>query len=162
MGERNRLELEKGKTEYIEMRFGPKWPYVSTIRNFMQNFLGVAIGNQKLSDKVSMTISELVENAVRYSDNTETFLKVSIHRENDRIEISVKNHASSNQAEGLLQFMKELESDPPLEAYVKRMKQSTNLDRSQLGLARIRYEAGAQLRADCNDLVVTMNAWFEI
>jgi hypothetical protein len=155
------MESTGKSAEFIEMRFGPRWPYVSAIRNFIQNFLSIAISNQKQADQIAMSVSELVENAVKYSDDTETYLKINLlAHDHNRIEVIVKNHAKQDQAESLVKFVNEINSLPPLESYMDRMRKSVELDISQLGLARIRYEAGAELKAQYENSTVTVNATF--
>lgn len=148
--------------EYIEMKFGPKWPYVSTIRIFMQNFLTIATGNQKKADKIAMAVSELVENAVKYSENSETHLRITMDSNHEKVEVNVKNRANPEQAGMLVNFLNELNGMSPLEAYMEKMRVSVGQSKSQLGLARIRYEAGADIRAEFTDGIVDVAAWFQI
>jgi hypothetical protein len=52
-----------------------------------------------------------------------------------------------------------LEGDP-LEVYIQKMQRSVTQDHSQLGLARIRFETGAELSLEVEDESVTIEAKF--
>lgn len=148
-------------SESIEMHFGPLWPYVSTIRVFAQNFFSIATGDRTKAEKISMSISELVENAVKFSTSGEAYLKISMGGDSDSIWVVVKNETDEVQGQMLLDFLSFLNSLPPLDAYIEMMRRSAASGRSQLGLARIRYEAGGQISASVDDRYhVTIQANF--
>ena len=50
---------------YIEIRFGPRWKYISPARVFIQNFIAIALSDQTKADSIAMATSELLENAVK-------------------------------------------------------------------------------------------------
>ncbi len=136
---------KKLSSEYIEMKFGPRWHHISTIRSFIHNFLNTITGDPRKADRISMSISELMENAVKYSYNDETYLKISIENDGEIVSVTVKNKSTPAQAEELIRFLAFLETMSPLEGYMEMMKRSADSGKSQIGLARIRYEAGAKL-----------------
>lgn len=136
------------KDEYIELKFGPKWKYISAARAFIQNFLGISIGDQEKADKLAMAASELLENAVKYSVNSETLMKVTVDSAGRMVRVTVSNQAGHEQCGVLDSIFKEIMSKSPLEAYVDRMKAAATREdgKSQLGLVRIRYEVGPEMK----------------
>jgi hypothetical protein len=149
---------------FIELRFGPKWKYISTVRTFIQNFLAITLENQIKADKISMAVSELVENAVKYSNQEDTFIRLEQKLDGTAIEVAVYNHTEESQANKLKEFMVELEKFPALEGYMEMMRRSANAPegKSQLGLARIRYEAEAQLNIAYENNVMKVRAAFKL
>lgn len=149
---------------FVELRFGPKWTYISTVRTFIQNFLAITLEDKIKADKVSMAVSELVENAVKYSNQEDTFLRLEEPPDRNSIEVVVSNNAAEEQAQQLLGFVTEMEKLPPLEAYMQMMRLSAERQdgKSQLGLARIRYEASATLNVTYENGLVTIRANFSL
>jgi hypothetical protein len=137
---------------YIEIRFGPRWKYISPARIFIQNFIAIALSDQGKADGIAMAASELLENAVKYGASEDTHCIVQAFPETGVIECSVTNQATEKGATEVLALYKKIMSGEPLEAYIVQMREAaTRTDgKSQLGLARIRYEIGADIK-----LVVT-------
>lgn len=148
---------------FVELKFGPKWTYVSTVRSFMQNFLAVTFENKIKADKISMAVSELVENAVKYSEQEDAFIRLRILNEGHMVEVLVVNHCTEDQANIVTEFIREINSMPPLEAYMEMMRRSVNSpNKSQLGLARIRYEAEGSLDVNYAYDRISVKAVFNI
>ena len=141
------MERNASSTEYIELKFSPQWNYISAARGFLQNFLAISIANQTKADHIAMCASELLENAVKYSVNSETGMSVNVDHEADEVSITVTNDSTPEHIESLKSVYEKVTRGEPLEAYVSQMKDAaTRSDgKSQLGLVRIRYEAGASL-----------------
>lgn len=149
----------KNKEEYIELKFGPHWNYIAAARGFLQGFLSISTNDQEYSDKLAMAASELLENAVKYSENTETFMHVSVIKPKDQVIIIVINQSTEDRCKVLQEIYNKIIKKKPLEAYVEQMKEAAVRDdgKSQLGLVRIRYEVGADLKLDIDsDYKVTI------
>lgn len=144
---------------YIEIRFGPRWKYISPVRVFIQNFIAIALSDQAKADSLAMATSELLENAVKYGASEDTQCVVRASPSTGVIEASVTNHATPEGVVELEALYKKVTAGDPLEAYISQMRESaTRTDgRSQLGLARIRYETGAEMKLDITpELLVTI------
>lgn len=139
---------------YIELKFGPRWKYISVSRSFIQNFIAVSVADQAKASSIAMATSELLENAVKYASGDETNVKVNVYPENERISVRVQNEAHPDAIKELQVIFNKISEGDPLEAYVSAMKEAAvrTDGKSQLGLARIRYETGAKV-----DLSVTDN-----
>lgn len=131
----------------IEMRFGPRWKYISPARLFIQSFVAIAVSDQAKADRVAMAASELLENAVKYGTSDDTHCVVQAQADRGLIRASVTNQASAAGAEELRLVYQKIMTGSPLEAYITQMREAaTRSDgKSQLGLARIRYETNADL-----------------
>ena len=143
----------KNSEEYIELKFGPHWNYIAAARGFLQGFLSISTKDQEFSDKLAMAASELLENAVKYSEETETFMHVSVRKPDDSVEIIVINQSTAERCRVLREIYGKIMKKTPLDAYVDQMKEAAVREdgKSQLGLVRIRYEVGADLKLDIDD-----------
>ena len=135
---------------YIEIRFGPRWKYISPARVFIQNFIAIALSDQAKADAIAMATSELLENAVKYGASEDTQCVVQAFPETGTIRASVTNHASEQGALEVKALFDKIMAGDPLESYIVQMREAaTRTDgKSQLGLARIRYETGADVQLD--------------
>jgi len=135
---------------YIEIRFGPRWKYISPARVFIQNFIAIALSDQTKADAIAMATSELLENAVKYGASEDTHCIVQAFPETGVIQASVTNHATEQGAREVQALYDKIMSGDPLEAYIVQMREAaTRTDgKSQLGLARIRYETAADVKLD--------------
>ena len=135
---------------YIEIRFGPRWKYISPARVFIQNFIAIALSDQAKADSIAMATSELLENAVKYGSSEDTHCIVQAYPETGVIQASVTNHATEQGAREVKALFDRIMAGDPLESYIMQMREAaTRTDgKSQLGLARIRYETGADVKLD--------------
>jgi len=132
--------------EYIELRFGPSWKYISLSREFIQEFINISLEDKTTSDEVSMAVTELLENAVKYSVDSMAHIILKINSEKN-IKVTVINKGSSEHTQRLQEIFRRVNEGNALDNFVREMKQvaQNNDTSSHLGLARIRYETGAKL-----------------
>jgi hypothetical protein len=143
---------------YIELKFGPRWKYIAVVRAFIQNFLAISFADDARADKIAMAASELLENAVKYAIGEETRVRVGLCAKTGEVEISVSNRASPEAIAGLKAVWEVVAAGDPLEAYMRMMREAaTRSDgKSQLGLARIRYETGGTMSLKTDADLVTI------
>jgi len=144
---------------YMELSFGPRWKYISPARIFIQNFVAIAIEDQSKADGIAMAASELLENAVKYASGDGTSIVLQAFPETGSITVSVTNRGNADSAKGLQDIFRRIMSGDPLEAYIQQMREAaTRSDgKSQLGLARIRYETSGNLKLEVtNDYLITI------
>ncbi len=131
---------------FVDLKFGPKWTYISTVRTFVENFMAISLSDKKKAGIIAMSVNELIENAIKYSDKESIQIKFQILTNEKKIYVNVSNHASGEEERNLDSILAEINSLPPLEAYMNRMKLSIDSPgRSSIGLARIRYESKAEI-----------------
>jgi hypothetical protein len=152
--------MEKESKIYVELKFGPKWTYISTVRTFVENFMAITLENKKQATSIAMAVNELIENAVKFSDLEGSELNIYVTSAQKMIKVIVSNHASQENIADLQSCLQELFENPPLDAYIKRMKDSSIAinGKSALGLARIRYECKADISTSIENGIVKITA----
>jgi hypothetical protein len=144
-------DLDKQRDTFA-LKFDIDWEYVDVIRSFVNNFLQKALVDNIRSDKVAMAVSELLENAVKYGDSSEEKRLHNIHIQLDtfkhdkKVVFFIENSSKPENIEVLKDQLLIVNKGNPKDMYVKKIKESLlSEDKSQLGLARIRYEAGGKI-----------------
>ncbi|HOJ64245.1 MAG TPA: ATP-binding protein [Spirochaetota bacterium] len=110
----------------------------------------IKISDTNLLHQIEMAFSELVENAVKYSDKSlDKNIEISIEY-NDHIKISVSNYVSRkshiNNLINIIEKIKSVNKNDNL--YLKRIKEIIDRKshgKSQMGLYRIFYEGDFEL-----------------
>ena len=74
------MEVQQLSNDYVEMRFGPRWTYISCVRKFVASFFMIGLSDKERAEQVSLAASELLENAVKYASEEEGYPKISISR----------------------------------------------------------------------------------
>src|SRR5262245_24851036 len=157
------MMMEKVATDYVELRFGPRWTYISSVRKFVANFFMIGLSDKERAERISMAASELLENAVKYASEDEGYLKITIAKGDREVDVCVKNKAEPHHINTLRRELALIHAGQPEQVYLKKMEEAAMTEgQSRLGLARIRYEAGAQLRLDVNDGEVSIHAIFDL
>jgi len=156
------LEIMDEKKAYVELKFGPNWKYISTVRIFIVNFLAITLEDKIRADHIAMAVNELVENAIKYSDQYAIEINLYVYNEGDYITVSVCNYARAEEVEELTRILAEIKSEPPIDAFMKRImeKSSKSKSKSTIGLARIIYETNANITSSYKDGIVSVHAEF--
>ncbi|WP_372682646.1 ATP-binding protein [Desulfosarcina sp.] len=153
----------------IEFNLKPNWDEIEKIRNESIGFLQ----SHELSDdtihSLSMIISELIENGIKYGNfkMIEKSVVVIINIERNTVTIEVLNPVDDNAFNHLSRLDKTIQwirgYQDPFEAYIERIKEVSkkplNDKESGIGLVRIAYEGKALLDffvADNNMLNVSV------
>jgi len=154
--------LKKARKPFVKLKFGPNWSYISTVRNFIVNFLAITIEDNKKADLIAMAVNELIENAIKYSDREGIEISLRFSKNKRTIHAKVINHLKKKEYLFLKKFLREMLEEPPLEAYIKRMKAGslTQSNKSMIGLARIRHETGAKIKCGYKHGYVKVTALF--
>ena len=146
----------------IEFDVKPDWDEIEKIRNKSADFFQ----SHKLSDdtihSLTMIISELVENGLKYGDfkTKGTKVAVIINLATSSVTVEVLNPVGDSAFEHLSKLDKTIQwirgYQDPFEAYIERIKEVSKKPlhdiESGLGLVRIAYEGNALL-----DFFVTEN-----
>ncbi len=128
---------------WIHVELEPVWAHVKNLRHFVREFcIGMSV-QPETSDQVAMTTSELLENATKYASTA--WVRYDLRLADGVAEVSVTNRATQDQQRVLARFMIEVMKGEPLDAYVSCLERQSGTGLLQSGLARIRYEAGADL-----------------
>jgi hypothetical protein len=152
---------EPKPSDYVEMRFGPRWTYISCVRKFVTSFFMIGLADKARAEQISLAASELLENAVKYSSEDEAFLRVSIAKSPAEVDVCVSNAVEPHQLNILRREFALATAGDPGKTYLQRMQQAAETEgTNRLGLARIRYEAGARLHLETTETSVSVHAIF--
>src|SRR5947207_3897476 len=87
------MQREPLSADYVEMRFGPRWTYISCVRRFIASFFMIGLADKERAEQISLAASELLENAVKYASDEESYLKIAIAKQSSVVDGCVKNRA---------------------------------------------------------------------
>jgi hypothetical protein len=156
----------KNNNNYLKLIFSPNWELIEGIRDFIENFTLTSLKKAGMAKASALTASELLDNAVKFSSGNRVSLEVVLFPEpgeKEEVTITVENYAEEKNIKKLTSTLSEINQSSPREAYLKRLKLA--MDRgiehnvSELGLARIQYEAGASCSLTVSDKnFVTLSA----
>jgi hypothetical protein len=130
---------------YMELKIGRHWDYVIHILSFLQSFMAAYVVDRSDVLRLAAVVTELVENAVKYSADGRALLQVST--DNDLVYIEIENGADPWNIACLREEFAKIQDGTPSEAYHRKLlggRQSSS--KSLLGLARIRLESRDALR----------------
>lgn len=139
----------------IEFNLKPDWDEIERIRNESAGFLQAHNLNDDTIHSLSMIISELIENGIKYGQYkmVENRVMVRIGIERNAVTIEVVNPVGENAVKHLSKLDKTIQwirgYQDPFEPYIERLKEVSKKPltdtESGLGLVRIAYEGKAQL-----------------
>ena len=129
---------------------------VSDVRRFIEKLHRSKISSDDDVGRVAMATHELLENAVKFSADGETSLRVEL--EASQIAITTRNRAKPENLGELQQIARELaESLDPMLYYLERMK-STRSRPGGLGLGRVAAEGGMKIELALDGEIVQIRA----
>ncbi len=132
----------------VFIRFRPAWAYIEGIREFGRFFCQTTFNEARLADRAQVMIQETLENAVKYSDrNALSELELVMSMDGKQLEISVCSCPSAEHLGTLKAELETLYAQEPEQAYLAAFERAARDPEAsaKLGLARLRYECGADL-----------------
>jgi len=139
----------------LKLNIPPEWSEIENIRKASIHFLKTHGFSQDLIHSLTMILSELVENSVKYGDFASANSEVIIYLDIDKslITIEVNNPVDINSSHHLKRLDKTIQwirgYQDSFQAYVEKLKEISKKplddEESGLGLARIAYEGKAIL-----------------
>lgn len=150
-------------TDYIELRFGPRWTYIGCVRKFIASFFLIGLADKERAEQISVAASELLENAIKYSSGDDSSLHISIRKYDKEVDVCVRNPAEPRQISLLRREFAMITSGDAEDIYLKRMEEAAKTaDQSRLGLVRIIYETEARLHLEVLENEVALHAIFPV
>lgn len=137
---------------YFELSFAPSMELVSVVRRFVGAFYERLLTDSEVAQRVALAAHELLENAVRYSVDGETSIRLEVKREgpSPTFIIRTRNRTTPDNARTLQSLLEEIQTSGNADAhYMTLLHRSTlpaNVDvRGGLGLGRVASEAEMDL-----------------
>jgi hypothetical protein len=153
---------------YFELSFSPNVRLVGTVRRFVSEFYAQVLADADVTSRLAVATHELLENAVRYSVDGNTTIRVGVKRDATatRVTIGTSNRARPANTATVQRALDELAAAPePRSHYQVLMRRNMKrTDGSGLGLGRVRAESGMTISCRIeNDIVhVRAEAQFEL
>ncbi len=133
----------------------PEWDNIEEVRNECDSFFRSHNFSQNDSHSLVMTISELMENSIKYGDysNPDAMVEISIQLLQSRIQIEVLNPVTEEDKGYLQKLDRTIQwirgFQDPFEAFIEKLrlvsKKPLDDSESGLGLVRVAYEGKAVL-----------------
>jgi hypothetical protein len=141
------ININKNNDNYIDISFTPRWEYVSSTKNYIENLMNLETFSKADVYKITMSLAELLENAVKYAKKLGVRLLIKKKYETSEIEVNVFNYIDDEDVKFLYNYVQEMNTKDPLKFYMEKLSTTLNLVEKQsgLGLARINYECGAKI-----------------
>ncbi len=132
----------------------------------MENFLAINLIEKSNISKIAMSASELLENAVKFSNHDGIRMMIKKYSDQNEINLVVFNYSTKKDAQSLIERVGKMNEDDPLQYYITKMKESAVREdgKSCLGLARINYEGEARIEVKYfeKDGIIQIKASFKL
>src|SRR5215472_9503772 len=106
--------VEEGDEAYIELSFSPTVKLVKTVRRFVSDFYTEVLGDGDVVSRMTVATHELLENAVRYSLDGNTSIRIGVRHIDGtaHITIDTRNRAPNEHIQVLRGTLDELAAAP--------------------------------------------------
>lgn len=142
------IDYNSEKTTLLNLFIDRKWEYLSLFRVFLSHYFSVLTKDQRIISSMTVTATELIDNAIRYSSKEGIEIRLILDKSIDSYIIYIYNFIEPDEVEPLVNYIDEVNNTPDkFLFYVNKMKESRKRTdgKAGLGLARIAYEAKAKL-----------------
>jgi hypothetical protein len=136
---------------YFHLVFRPNIKLVSTVRRFTNEFYRRVLVDQSLAERLALATHELLENAVAYSSDGETSMRIEV--DGDVLVIRTWNRTSAERLASVKKLIDGIVAAPDPEQYYQHLLATAakRTEGSGLGLARVRSEAEMGLEYEVQD-----------
>jgi hypothetical protein len=133
----------------MELEFTPDWRFLRQLRTFVSHMVTVRTQDPDLAARVGMAVTELAENAIKYSVSQHAFLRIQVEN-NSVVRVEAENEAAEDQIAELKRIMDQVNEGDSTEAYMRALLAAAESDaaQSKVGLARVRFEGQMVLRVE--------------
>jgi anti-sigma regulatory factor (Ser/Thr protein kinase) len=125
---------------YVELNFRPNVQLVSVVRRFVAEFYARFIDDADGTSRVALATHELLENAVKYSLDGETTIRIEVTATTPKqVEIQLRNRAEPPHIAAIREIVDGVSAAPDAMAYYQKLilAKAKQREGSGLGLARI-------------------------
>jgi hypothetical protein len=145
---------------YVELNFRPNVQLVSVVRRFVSEFYQRTLSDPDGTSRVALATHELLENAVKYSKDGETTIRIEIQADAAprTVSIMLRNRAEVQHIAAIKEIVDGISARSDAFAFYQDLiaSKARNKEGSGLGLARICAEGEMKVTFDVvdSDLVV--------
>lgn len=126
---------------YVELNFRPNVQLVSVVRRFVSEFYQRTLGDPDGSSRVALATHELLENAVKYSKDGETTIRIEVAASGSprTVTILLLNRAEDSHIAAIREIVDGVAAAKDAFAYYQQLllAKAKRREGSGLGLARI-------------------------
>lgn len=152
---------------HVTISCEPVWGYISCVRSFVAHFFSLGLQNTVEADKISLAVSELLENAIKYSSGPHIAVDLSIERgktQGKEVAVLVKNTAEPRHITTLEKEIARVNAgDDPEKIYLDKMREAVEKPTDSAGLGLIRVRLVSRTKLEClidKDKEVTVKVSF--
>ena len=145
----------------MEVEFPPDWRVLRDLRLFVNKLVFAVADSDELAERVSMVVTELAENAVKYATTASAVVRLRVQPTSTGIRCETENAASPTHIADLRRTLELVNEGEAEEAYARALLSACDelsSSSSKVGLARIRTEGKMKLSCEVFDSTVRMVA----
>jgi len=150
------------ETAYFELNFRPNVQLVSVVRRFVTEFYQRFLNDPDGTSRVALATHELLENAVKYSRDGETTIRIELmqHETPRRVRIQLRNRSTLEHIAAIREIVDGVNRAPDATEFYRALIVAKAKDRtgSGLGLARICAEGEMKIHYDVQGDMVVIEA----
>jgi anti-sigma regulatory factor (Ser/Thr protein kinase) len=140
---------------YCELRFSPNVSLIATVRRFVGEFYTRVLGDAEITSRLVVATHELLENAVRYSIDGNSGIRIGVKREPDGVHVVVdtNNRTDEPHRRELAALLEEMNASESRETFYQTLmrRSAKRTTGSGLGLGRIHAESEMNLTVRIED-----------
>jgi anti-sigma regulatory factor (Ser/Thr protein kinase) len=134
---------------YCELSFSPNVSLIATVRRFVGEFYQRVLADDEVASRLVVATHELLENAVRYSCDGRSSIRIGVGRQGDNLDVAIvtKNRTTEEHRRLLGELLDEMHASTDRGGFYQTLLRRTAKREigSGLGLGRIYAESEMDL-----------------
>lgn len=120
---------------------------LQVMKNLHPNYVGEGfLSATEIRQSIDYIANELLENSIKYSDETATKINLEIHVHKQLVTVASTNIISDNRSKVFSNYLRKIVQSDPSEMYIKQLEKSLcDNNKSGLGLLTMIHDYGADI-----------------